>query len=194
MSEWHELWVEGPEKAVRAFVAGFLTGRGAAGGAIFGADHALDPESLGERLKELFGTGAHHVVLVAEPLAGALAEVLAARGSEVGLRLERRRAIDSASFPFRVETFSRALAREIRAALLEALPPTVTVEALAESEETHPDAHGPEPFAPLHEYTYRASGRITGQLPDVLEIRRRARERDFVEVGALRLEGRMLPQ
>ena len=89
---------------------------------------------------------------------------------------------------------SRALAREIRAALLEALPPTVTVEGLAESEETHPDAHGPEPFAPLHEYTYRASGRITGQLPDVLEIRRRARERDFVEVGALRLEGRMLPQ
>jgi len=194
MSEWHELWLEGTERAVRAFVAGFTAGRGVAGGPILGADHALDPESLGDRLKELFGTGSHHVLLAPEPLADALVAALEARGGEVGLRVERRRAVASASFPFRVEVFSRPLAQENRAALVESLPPRVAVEELAESEEEHPEAHGPEPFAPLHEYVYRASGRITGVLPDVLEFRRSLTERDFVAVGAVRLEGRTLAQ
>ena len=57
----------------------------------------------------------------------------------------------------------------MRAALVTSLPPGIAVEGLAEDEEHHPEARGPEPFAPLHEYTYRASGRITGALPEVLE-------------------------
>ena len=81
-----------------------------------------------------------------------------------------------------------------RAVRAESLPPGVAVEGLAESEEQHPEAHGPEPFAPLHEYIYRASGRITGALPGVLELRRRLRERHFVELGAVRLEGKTLAQ
>ena len=192
MSEWHELWVEGTEKPFRAFVAGFSAAHGGAEGAIFGADLALDPESLGDRLKELFGTRSRHVLLAPAAFAGALVAALDARGGDVGLRVERRRVVASASFPFRIEVFSRPLAHENRASLVESLPPGVAVEGLTESEEQHPEAHGPEPFAPLHEYTYRASGRITGALPGVLELRRRLNEHDFVELGVVRLEGRAL--
>ena len=191
MSEWQELVIEGKEEAVRAFVTGFLAGRGSAGDVLFGADCALESASLGERLRGLLGLGAHTVLFAPAPLADALAAPLAAAGDASGLRLVRRCAVASASFALRVEVFSRAQARDIRTALLDGLPEGVVADGLAESEETHPEAHGPEPFAPLHEYVYRAAARITGVLPAVVEVRRRA-ERDFVEAGPLHVEGKPL--
>ena len=190
MTEWQELVVEGREQVLRAFVVGFGVGRGVSGQVLFGADCALEPESFGERLRELFGAGSHHLVFAGAPLADALAAALAAAGTELGLRLAGRRSVESASFAVRAEVFSRALAEEIRALLFASLPEGVGVEGLAESEEAHPEAHGPEPFAPLHEHVYRASGRITGALPGVVEMRRRVADRDFVEAGPVRVEAK----
>ena len=48
---------------------------------------------------------------------------------------------------------------------------------------------GPEPFAPLHDYAYRADGRISGPLPGVLDVRRRAGEWESVAIGRLRVDG-----
>jgi len=174
---------------MRAFIAGFLAARGTSGGGVFGSDCGLDPESLGERLKALFTAGSHHVFLAPAEIAGPLAEALAQRGAEVGLRLERQRVVTAVSFRFRAEVFSRELAAEIRAALIGSLPEGVRVEDLSEAEERHPEARGPEPFAPFHDYIYRASGRIAGPVPGVLEVRRRSIMQDFVETGSLRLEG-----
>jgi hypothetical protein len=192
MSAWHELVIQGPEKAARAFVAGFAAGRGEHGEGVFGSDLDLDAESLGERLRELFAVGSHHLLLVPERVAAPLAEALAERGAELGLRVERQRIVESASFAFRAEVFSRELAESIRGALLTSPPPGVRIEDLSESEETHPEAKGPELYAPIHAYIYRVSGRITGSLPGIFEAWRRAREQDFVEVGTFRVEGKIL--
>src|SRR5438093_2338987 len=54
MTAWHELVVEGAERTLRAFVAGFLAGRGEHAGGVFGSDIALAAGSFGERLKALF--------------------------------------------------------------------------------------------------------------------------------------------
>src|SRR5438876_6169315 len=63
MAEWHELVVEGTERTLRAFVAGFLAGRGEHAGGVFGSDVALAAGSLGERLRALFAAGSHRVFL-----------------------------------------------------------------------------------------------------------------------------------
>src|SRR5213083_1074275 len=173
MAEWHELVVEGTERTLRAFVAGFLAGRG-------------------ERLRALFAAGSHHVFLAPAPLAVPLAQALGERGRELGLAVERRRLVESARFSFRAEAFSREVAAQIRGALLTALPAGVRVEQRSEKEESHPEAHGPEPFAPLHEYIYRVSGDIVGPLEGVLEVWQRARTLEFVEAGSLHLEGKIL--
>ena len=70
------------------------------------------------------------------------------------------------------------------------LPAGVRVEKLSESEETHPDAVGPEPFAPLHAYIYRASGRIVGAFEVVIQLWQHARKREFSEIGSLTLTGK----
>ncbi len=81
MAEWHELVVEGTERTLRAFVAGFLAGRGEHAGGVFGSDVALAAGSLGERLRALFAAGSHRVFLAPAPLAVPLAQAL---GSAAG--------------------------------------------------------------------------------------------------------------
>jgi len=180
MAEWHELVIEGTERTLRAFVAGFLAGRGErSGGGVFGSDVALEPASLGERLRGLFMAGSHHVFLAPEATAVPLAQALGACGAELGLTPERRRRVESAKFSARAEAFSRDVAGRIRAALLDNLPAGVRAEQRSETEETHPEARGPEPFAPLHAYIYRVAVDIVGSCEGVLRVWERARTLDF---------------
>src|SRR5262245_37713623 len=100
MQEWHELFFEGTEGTMRAFVVGFAAGRGARDALVFGTDVELAPESFGERLKALFTGGSHHVAFARGDLAAPLAEAVAAHGESLGLRLDRRRVVESAAFAF----------------------------------------------------------------------------------------------
>src|SRR5437867_6607505 len=122
MSEWHELVIQGADRTLRGFVAGFAAGRGDVAPVLFRADIELETSSIGERLRALFAAGSHHAVFAPAPFAAALAVALEARGEELGLRLEHRRVITGAAFSFRVEVFAPELAREIRALLVDALP------------------------------------------------------------------------
>jgi len=193
MSTWREIAFHGGTAAARAFVAGFVAGRNEqAGRVLFGDALDLEPGSLGARLRDLVLAGAHGVLIAPEPVAVPLAHALAEHGPAVGLGLERVREITSAAFGFRVEVFSADVARDVRGALLEAMPAGVTIEDRSEAEERHPDVHGVELYAPVHAYAYRASGRITGAFAGVLEMHRRARALDVVEAGRLHLDGRVL--
>src|SRR5437867_3392749 len=110
MNQWQELFFEGAERVVRAFVVGFAAGRGESFMGVFGTDIELEPESFTERLRALFAAGAHHVLFAPPDLAAALAAAVAAHGKDIALWMEQRRTIESAAFSFRIETFSRELA------------------------------------------------------------------------------------
>jgi len=100
-----------------------------------------------------------------------------------------RRAIREAAFAFRAEMFSRSLATAFRQALQDSVPQGTRVDDLQETEDVHPEAHGVELYAPVHDYIYRASGRVAGSFPGVVEIQRRLAEMEFVQVERLHLEG-----
>ena len=190
MPGWCELVLEGAAKTARAFVIGFAAGREAPHAVFVGDDLALEPASLGARLRDLFTAGSHHVFLVPDDLAAPLEAAIRACGGDVGLRVERSRVIDSVGFIFRVEAYSPDVAANIRAALIAVRPPGVRIEELSENEERHPEAHGAEPFAPLHEYIYRASGRIVGPPDAIIRMYRDARALDFVEISALHIDAK----
>ncbi len=187
MSTWYELVIEGSEKMLRAFVLGFVVGRGEAVGGVFGSDLPLEGESFGGRLRAFFAAGSHHVFLAPEGLALSLVDALTQRGVSVGLRLERRRVVQATEFSFCAEVYSREVARGIRTALLDELPSGVRVEGLSEAEEIHPEVHGPEPFAPLHSYVYRIAGRILGPFEGVLTVWERSHKCEFLEITSFRI-------
>ena len=175
MSTWQAVVVEGQERTLRAFVAGFVGDRGIdPAGVVLGDDVGLEVSSIGEWLLELVGQG-HHVVLVPEVLGTAFAAAVEQTGRDVGLRLESVHGIESACFVVRVETFSRDVSSAVRGAL-DALPADVRLENPEEQEESTGARHRVELYAPVHEYSYRMSGRVTGPVAGVLEVRRRLGE------------------
>jgi hypothetical protein len=163
MSTWQAVVVEGQELNLRAFVAGFTGERGVdPASVVFGDDVGLDAGSIGEWLLELVGQG-HHVVLAPEALGAALAAAIRQIGEDVGLRVERAYDIESASFEVRVETFSHEVSTAVCTAL-DTLPAGVRVDDRQEHEESTGEPHRVELYAPVHEYSYRVSRRVTGPL------------------------------
>ena len=189
MSSWQAVVVEGQERTLRAFVAGFTGDRGVDPASVMlGDDVGLEVGSIGEWLLELVGQG-HHVVLAPEALGAALADAIAQTGKEVGLRVERVHGIESASFAVHVETFSREVSAEVRGAL-EPLPAGVRLDNRQEQEESTGEPHRVELYAPVHGYSYRMSGRVTGPVGGVLEVRRRLGEIEAASLEPLYVDDR----
>ena len=184
MSDWHAIVIDGGEKATRGFVSGFIGDRGVdATTVLLAEDAGVEPESLGARIVELLTGGHHQVVLVVEELAAAFVEALKRGGSAARLAVVEHHRLAGASFGFAAETFARTVAEQVRAAL-RSLPTGVRIADRDESAETHPDEKGIDLYAPGHEYTYRAHGRVTGDLDGVLAVRR-----TLEQIEAVRLEG-----
>ncbi len=190
MSVWHEIVVVGSESTVRGFVAGFIAARGQEEAVLFGADVHVQGATIGDRLRELVGAGSHHTLLAPAAVAVPLAAAVSGRGAETGLQVERIYEIVAAAFTFDAEAFAPDVAARIESALRDAVPAGVTVEAFKEHETTDDRSRGAELYAPSHAYTYRAKGRVAGELTGVLEMRRRAEEIDFVKAEAITLEKR----
>jgi hypothetical protein len=189
MATWHELIVHGTANVTRAFVAGFVAGRGGDPTTIvlYDTDVGVEHHSFGERLRELLETGATSVVFVPDALFRPLAEAFAQRGPALGLRVERSRAVRRASFRLEATVFARDLAARLRA-LLAPRDEGVRIERMSEREEDDPSARGVELYAPAHEYVYQVSADVAGELDAVVTLRNRASALDCVDVGPLQLE------
>ena len=103
--------------------------------------------------------------------------------------MERVHGIESASFAVHVETFSREVSAEVRGAL-EPLPAGVRLDNRQEQEESTGEPHRVELYAPVHGYSYRMSGRVTGPVVGVLEVRRRLGEIEAASLEPLYVDDR----
>jgi hypothetical protein len=189
MNEWDVIVAHGTDEALRAFILGFVAGRGATRDAVrFGRDLPLEQRSLGERLRALLPGGRNEaIILVDAHVAGALAAALR-EASDLGIALAEHARLIAVSFTFTAETPSRDAAAHV-IDVVEHPPAGVTVVDL-EREVIDPNARGIERYAPVHEYMFRATGRITGSLDGVLAMHDRLKQTDFVAVQDLRLEER----
>lgn len=184
-ASWYELLIDGTGDWVDALVAQADPRR------LFrGEDLDLNAGSFPERILELLGAKTHHLVFAPEEPARAL---IAAIRSDPHLRLERVREVHGAAFAFEAEAYSHPVAEKIRKALHEDLPPGVSLVDCQESEERDPEAKGVELYAAVHEYTYRATGRYTGNPPGIFELHQRMQDIDFVKEKELEIDGREVP-
>jgi hypothetical protein len=183
MTAWYEVIIEGREEAIREILPGVASDGDAP---LWGEELDLHAATLPERLLEMLGARTHHLLFVPASQIGALTRTLQSRPE---IRLERVREILGGGFSFQAEVYSRETAALIREAL-HALPPEVRLEDFEDDEKVDLDAHGVELYTPVHEYTYRASGRFTGLPPGLFEVHRKLKALDFVHQDKLELEGR----
>lgn len=180
MSAWYELLIEGSEEALRSFLEEHP-------GAVDGSKLQLAEESLAQRVLGFLGARTHHLLFAPAENAQELARGLE---KEPNLRLEHLREVESAGFSFETKTYSRDKAQEIQSALRSDLPLGISPMDLEEFEKVDPEAKGVELYAPVHDYTYRASGSFQGDLPGILAMHRRLEELDFCKPGPIAIEAR----
>lgn len=187
MAQWTELVIEGSDDVARAFVTGFVAGRGgnAQAEVVHARDVDLEPVSLGDRLRELLRASSHVVVFAGPALAAPLRAALQEQGRPHGLVLESERAVASARVDVRAELASREASTRLREVIARS-GRTLRFEAHQETEEEHAEGKGVELYAPLHEYTYRMSATLAGGVGDVVAIVRELRHLGC-EVGRLHL-------
>ena len=178
-----EVVIEGPRGLAHGFVLGYLAGRGQGGGVLDAEAEGFECASFRERLGELLHPG-HEVahLLVPETL---LPEVR--RGLEQAkqdgrpLTLRLTRPVE-ARLAFSFAIASRAHAARVRDMVaprggLRLSPLTVFKESQA------PEAAGTELYAPAHAYEMRGRGAIEGSPREVLDLFRRCRDEELIELG-----------
>lgn len=181
---WYELLIEGPEKSVREALAEIGDGGERP---FFGSELELRACSIPERILDFLQARTHQLVYVPAAQARGLVQAIEERPE---IRLEHLCEVDRGTFSFTAETYSREMADRIREAVHAHIPPGVRLEGFEESELRDPEAKGVELYSPVHDYTYKASGRFTGTPPGIFELHKRMQEIDFVKEDELRMEGR----
>jgi len=183
MTDWTEILLTGPDNQVNDLVNDLIGG--AEPQPLFrGEDLGLHAGSFPERCLELLGANPHHLLYAPADQAR---ELLRRIRENPDLRLERSREVHSASFAFTAEAYSHPAAAKIKKILHGDLPAGVSLIDGQESEEIDPEAEGVELYAPVHKYTYRASGRFTGVPPGIFDLYRRIRDIDFIKEKELEI-------
>ena len=110
---------------------------------------------------------------------------------ELGLVVRADRPVGRAYFHYRFRVYNRALARKIKT-LLGELPDSIEQLEAVEKEESRPKAAGPEAYAPEHDYVYSGHGELetVRGVEELITLRRRLAERNWIEVSKIRLEVR----
>ncbi len=91
------------------------------------------------------------------------------------------------SFEFEFDTYSRDVASEIEK-LLETLPPGLELVALRSEETIDEKAHGTELYSPVHEYRFRARGKVAGDFEKLLAFHATLTANKFVEAEDITIE------
>lgn len=182
--DYYELIIAGDKKATRAYLEGFLRGKNIRSGVIFCKDYHISSQHRTKRPDFLHD----HIHLVC--LAGIRATIQSAikrAPEELSLALESDRALKSIAFDFKFETFSKEIGSKLKK-LFRTPPKGVVIENFDESEEIRPDAKGVEIYAPLHDYEYKGSGKVTGNVEQVLFFHKKLKDLELVDPSDLHLE------
>ena len=190
MSDYVEVVLEGSKEYVQGFLDGYICAKGSGETYYFNDEWGVKAESLSERLKEIASLeNRYHHVLMAKALYDALPEsTTGEKGRHLcGLPLVSAEAIQSGHFAFDIKTSSRPEAAAVKK-VIDARPPQLELTSFKESEEVEKDAKGVELYAPVHEYQYKASGVFSGEIIELINLRRALADHSIVHAKDIRLE------
>ncbi len=185
-ARYRELVLQGPEGWILGFAEGYLHGRGVR--VLDAAREGFHCVPLRERIADWIAGGEEivHLVVREEDLS-AVNEALQAAQQHARLRLREEHAVRGARFHFQFTVYSKSHAARIRK-LFQELPEGVMLSAdTAFEEQVDPTARGMKAYAPAHPYELRATGNVEGDVWGVLELHRKLRDEELVQLGRLEL-------
>lgn len=193
MGKYTKLNVEGSSGAMRAFLAGWSSGRGMQRDdfhrrVLWPDDWDIKGEGALQGIVGAVLPGGGFAVLLDDEIVDPVVDALEPWQKRLGLSVKSRQPIRAAHFEFEFEIFSRDEAGEVRR-IFEVLPDGVDVSPDYQPEE-HTDlgASGAEMYAPAHDYEFRGKGTIGGELRGVLAVHERARQHERIKTRDVELQ------
>jgi len=177
---FYEIVIEGPFMLVKGFVVGFLAGVKPDGEYFFHRKAGIRRETLKGFLREFFELD-NHVHLCLEPdLIERFKKAAELYKTKTGMKIESIKPIKSASFTFAYEFFNEDLANKARD-MLTKLPKNVELKDYFPFVEKDNEARGVEAYAPLHDFTSRAKGKIEGDFEGAMKVYLDIKRSEFSE-------------
>ncbi|HID39216.1 MAG TPA: hypothetical protein EYP36_06850 [Calditrichaeota bacterium] len=187
---FHEIVMEGPFLLVKGFLLGFLAGVKPDGRYFFHRRAGIRRDTFREFIKELFELENYQHLCLQSDLVDRFKEATKLYSKVTGLDIKSVKKIKSARFSFAYELFNEELSKKAKQ-ILESLPDTVKVIDYHPLEIKEEEGKGLESYAPLHDFTARGKGTVTGDFEGVIDLFlkiKRSEFADFVVLTDVKLE------
>ena len=189
-TQFYEVVFEGHYKAVYGLLEGYLMGLGSDLPYYFSEKSGIRSETMTEIVLEWISLrGKLHHVIMEKTFYETFAEAVAARKDSrfVDTKFIRSaQLIRDATFTFEAETYGRKYGTEIKS-ILNNLQEGLELHDYNPVEKDTDDGKGIELYAPEHDYVYKATGRISGELPGLISFRKEMDDHPLIEVEYIEL-------
>jgi hypothetical protein len=175
---FYEVIIKGNEDLLFAYLHGFLNGRKIKQGIIFSNECPLAIHHLREFIE--YRGEVLHMVCRAR-LRATVVSAIEEAPEEYSFSVKKEQRISTASFEFEFEIFNKEAAGILKKTFA-SLPSGLKLMDYEPDESIHPDAAGPEGYAPMHEYRFHGKGKITGNIETLLDFHRSLSQNDFVKL------------
>ena len=182
-----ELEIEGPAGEAVGFVEGFRLAHWGEAGVWYATQENVELESFLDGIRSKLELERH--VILPKRLAERIKAALES-SKTLKIRVASMREIEHAELELHYEVFSRAEAAAVRPLVEDDLPKGVQLQGYKTHETVDEDAKGVELYGPVHDYTLKGSGRLTGDVPGVIKMARRLMGHDFIKTRKIVLHYR----
>jgi len=176
MARYLELIVKADDRDLLPYLSGYLAAEDVSG-VYFAEESGLHVSALKERFLH-HGEVQH--ILCTEQAAAVVRDALAKAAPRYRFEIKEEREVERARFRFEVETPSRNIAQLVKDTVA-GVPPQTTIIGFEPRERINHDATGRELYTPTHEYEFRASGEVHGDIDGVVKMRQRLCTIEFVK-------------
>lgn len=165
-----ELIIAGPFALVKGFLMGFRCGSDREFSYFFHRKSGIRRDTLAELVKEALEMDNYVHLCLENDVLDMFRRAVEKTRASIGLEIKNERPIKEARFDFSFNISNRDAAENVKR-ILSGLGPDVKIEGYEPQEETHPEGESKiGGYAPLHPYTFKGCGRISGDFGAVMEL------------------------
>jgi hypothetical protein len=182
--KFHDFIIKGEACVLRAYLEGFLRGKGVKSGFWFNDDHPFQSHFIKELIK-YHGDVVH--LICQSSLRPVIRSAVTQGAAKFDFEVVESKPLASVTFDFKFKTANRSVAGGIKR-LLGRHPAGVKLVHYEPKEDFNPEAKGPEGYAPLHEYTFSGKGTIVGDVEGVLKVHQKLDGNEFIQCDEIEIQ------
>ena len=193
--KYYEVVFEGHYNAIKGLLQGFKLGKNLKWNYYFSKKLGIQTETLAEKISDwaTLSNKIHHVIMDADffdQFKKAIATYNKTQSKEskfVSTKyIKSTKTIKKASFEFKAKTFGKPYGEEIKD-IIKKLSKNLKLANYKPVEKVNKDAKGVELYAPVHDYSFEASGTIAGDLMEVIDMHKKMDYHPLIEVSKIKL-------